>query len=208
MAPSGQGREEMSASGVERPPPALGQVLVVDDPEWVSYLTHALRLHGYDGQGVCSAGEALRAVERASWDAVLLELGLSEASALDLLAGLLQRDPLSNVIVIRGRDEAQPAIDALRAGAQSYLTQSASIEQLLGAVEKACERRRLGLSVEVGPRLIRLEDVIRKHVLQVFHESHDNVTRTALALGISRVALRRRLREYGAKPQPIAPASG
>jgi DNA-binding NtrC family response regulator len=49
-----------------------------------------------------------------------------------------------------------------------------------------------------GP--VRLDEVIRRHVLQVFHATRDNVTRTAMALGISRVALRRRLREYGAKP--------
>ena len=52
------------------------------------------------------------------------------------------------------------------------------------------------------PALVRLDEVIRRHVLHVFHATRDNVTRTALALGISRVALRRRLREYGAKPQP------
>jgi two-component system response regulator RegA len=202
-----QGREAMIASDEVGPPPARGRVLVVDDdPEWVSYLTHTLRVHGYDGVGADSAGEALRAAERSTWDVVLLDLGLSEPSALDLLAELLERDPLCNVIVIRGRDEAQPAVDALRAGAQNYLTQSASLEQLLLAVEQACERHQLGLPVEAGPRLIRLEDVIRRHVLKVFHESRDNVTRTALALGISRVALRRRLREYGAKPQPMAPA--
>jgi len=213
MVPSGQGREAMSVSdeagGMEPPPRAHGRVLVVeDDPGWVSYLTRTLRLHGYDGLGVGHPDEALRAAERSSWDAVLLDLGLSETSALDLVAGLLERDPRCNVIVIRGRDEAQPAVDALRAGAQNYLTQSASLDQLIDAIEKACERRRLGLPVGVGTRLVRLEDVIRKHVLEVFHESHDNVTRTALALGISRVALRRRLREYGAKPQPIPPANG
>ena len=54
-------------------------------------------------------------------------------------------------------------------------------------------------------RLVRLDDVIRRHVLEVFRATNDNVTRTALALGISRVALRRRLREYGAKPGPTTP---
>ncbi len=50
------------------------------------------------------------------------------------------------------------------------------------------------------PRLVRLEYVIRRHVLEIFRETGNNVTRTAMALGISRVALRRRLREYGVKP--------
>jgi DNA-binding NtrC family response regulator len=48
------------------------------------------------------------------------------------------------------------------------------------------------------PPPVRLEDIIRRHVLEIFQVHHENVTRTALALGISRVALRRRLREYGA----------
>ncbi len=56
-------------------------------------------------------------------------------------------------------------------------------------------------SIASPPRRVRLEDVIRRHVLEVFTETRENVTRSALALGISRVALRRRLREYGAKPQ-------
>jgi DNA-binding NtrC family response regulator len=59
-----------------------------------------------------------------------------------------------------------------------------------------------GLEAAEPSRLVRLDDVIRKHVLEVFHATNDNVTRTALALGISRVALRRRLRAYGAKPPP------
>jgi hypothetical protein len=50
-------------------------------------------------------------------------------------------------------------------------------------------------------RAIRLADVTRHHVVEAFRATCENVTRTARTLGISRVALRRRLREYGVLPQ-------
>jgi transcriptional regulator of acetoin/glycerol metabolism len=49
--------------------------------------------------------------------------------------------------------------------------------------------------------LSSLDEIIRAHVLRMFRSHHENLSRTARALGISRVALRRRLREYGAKPK-------
>jgi DNA-binding NtrC family response regulator len=63
-----------------------------------------------------------------------------------------------------------------------------------------------GASLKVPPPSLRVEDpevsldaVIREHVLRTFHTRQQNLTQTARVLGISRVALRRRLKEYGVK---------
>jgi DNA-binding protein Fis len=50
-----------------------------------------------------------------------------------------------------------------------------------------------------------LADVVRTHVLEAFGASGDNLSQTARTLGISRVALRRHLREYGVKPPKVRP---
>ena len=47
---------------------------------------------------------------------------------------------------------------------------------------------------------VSLEEVTRRHIISVFHSTGENVTRTAVRLGISRLALRRRLQTYGLKP--------
>ncbi len=44
-----------------------------------------------------------------------------------------------------------------------------------------------------------LADVTRRHIVETFRANRDNVTHTAHALGMSRVALRRHLHKYGAK---------
>jgi DNA-binding NtrC family response regulator len=45
-----------------------------------------------------------------------------------------------------------------------------------------------------------LADVVRLHIERVYAECGGNLSHTATRLGLSRVALRRRLREYGLKP--------
>lgn len=59
------------------------------------------------------------------------------------------------------------------------------------------------LAVPSGPESaavdLRLESCIRQHVLAVYRKTGNNVTHCAAALGISRMALRRRLQEYGIK---------
>lgn len=47
---------------------------------------------------------------------------------------------------------------------------------------------------------VLLEEVERRHIVAVFRDTDENVTRTAERLGISRLALRRRLQLYGLKP--------
>lgn len=47
---------------------------------------------------------------------------------------------------------------------------------------------------------VSLEEMTRRHIVAVFADTAENVTRTAERLGISRLALRRRLQLYGLKP--------
>ena len=46
---------------------------------------------------------------------------------------------------------------------------------------------------------LSLEEVTKRHVIAVFQSTGENVTRAAGRLGISRLALRRRLQLYGLK---------
>ncbi|MFT3710901.1 MAG: sigma-54 dependent transcriptional regulator [Archangium sp.] len=47
---------------------------------------------------------------------------------------------------------------------------------------------------------VTLEEVIRRHIIAVFNATDGNVTRTADRLGMSRLALRKRLQAYGLRP--------
>ena len=54
--------------------------------------------------------------------------------------------------------------------------------------------------VNLGEGDVTLEEAIRRHIVAVFGATGGNVTRTAERLGMSRLALRRRLQAYGLRP--------
>ena len=53
---------------------------------------------------------------------------------------------------------------------------------------------------------VRLESVVRTHIEQVYAACGENLTHTSAALGLSRLALRKRLQAYGLKPVASEPA--
>ncbi|MCU0681892.1 MAG: sigma-54 dependent transcriptional regulator [Polyangiaceae bacterium] len=64
------------------------------------------------------------------------------------------------------------------------------------------EAERAPAAALVGDDL-SLEGAVRRHVVAVYAQNGGNISRTAVALGISRVALRRKLRECGAYEEPL-----
>ena len=127
-------------------------LFVDDDDDFVFGLGHLARRHGLEHGTAASGGEALEAIARSSWDIVLLDLGLPDRPGLEVLRGILERDPFCSVIVLTGRDEARAAVEALRLGALHYLTKPASSEEILVALEQASERHALRLRLEAALR--------------------------------------------------------
>lgn len=57
----------------------------------------------------------------------------------------------------------------------------------------------VAVPVPVGPEMITIAEVERRHVLAVLEALHDNKTRAAVVLGIDRRSLYRRLAKYGVR---------
>jgi len=127
-------------------------LLVDDDEDFVFGLGQLLRRHGLDLGVAASGSEAFAAIARASWDIVMLDLGLPDRPGLEVLGEILARDPFCSVIVLTGRDEARTAVAALRLGAVHYLTKPASFDEILVALEHASERHALRLRLEAALR--------------------------------------------------------
>ncbi len=128
-------------------------LLVEDDVDFAFGLERALRARSHVVRTVGTAAEAYRAARAESYDIVLLDLGLPDASGREVLAELLRDDPQVAVIVLTGRDDAASAVASLRGGASHYLTKPVSLDELHLAVEDATERVQLRRRVEASTRL-------------------------------------------------------
>jgi DNA-binding response OmpR family regulator len=118
-------------------------LLVEDDAMLGESLCRNLRREAYVVDWVCDGLLAQRTLERASFDAVLLDLGLPQRDGLDVLRGLRERRDDTPVVILTARDQIAERVKGLDSGADDYLVKPFDLDELLARL-RALGRRRAG----------------------------------------------------------------
>jgi two-component system response regulator HydG len=140
-------------------------VLVVDDEvNMRASLTGMLQDAGYDVSAVESAESALRLLARDQFLMVITDARLGGMSGYELLAEIKKRWPQMPVLMITAYATPRLAVEAIKAGAEDYVSKPFAPEELLHAVQRCLERRQLiqenaALRVR-GGEAARLENII------------------------------------------------
>jgi two-component system phosphate regulon response regulator PhoB len=121
-----------------------GAVLIVDDDvEIRSVLREILSDGGYTIFEAGTGAEAVRLVEQVEIDVVLLDLGLPDASGLDLLARFTEHANAS-VIILTGRAGETDRVVGLDLGADDYIAKPFSARELVARVNAVNRRHHRG----------------------------------------------------------------
>jgi two-component system response regulator HydG len=135
------------------------RVLVVDDEASArSGLTKLLQQEGYE---VDTAVDGLQALERVAERApalIVTDLKMPNLDGMQLLARVRERNPAIPIIVATAFGDLASAVQAMRAGAEDYLTKPIDFDALLLTVERALERRALAAEAENLRRQLRARD--------------------------------------------------
>ena len=126
-----------------------GRVLIVDDePGVCELLKEKLSRECFDCQ-ICSSGtEALVLLEQQFFDAIISDLRMPGMSGLGLLGQCHKKFPHSAFLMVTGVDDVRVGIQAMRQGAADYLVKPFQLDAVLGAIERAVEKKRLELELE------------------------------------------------------------
>ncbi|WP_406695208.1 sigma-54 dependent transcriptional regulator [Singulisphaera sp. Ch08] len=93
---------------------------------------------------VCPDGaSALRALEKGSYDAALLDLRMPGMTGIEVLGKIRQLNPDTQVIILTGHATVDTAVQALRLGAFDYLTKPCKWAELEVILSRVSERRDL-----------------------------------------------------------------
>jgi DNA-binding NtrC family response regulator len=93
---------------------------------------------------VCPDGTAaLRALERGSYDAALLDIRMPGISGIEVLNQIKQTNPDTQVVILTGQASVDTAVQALRLGAFDYLTKPCKWAELEVLLQRIVERRDL-----------------------------------------------------------------
>ena len=105
-------------------------------------LTSELRELGYRPTSVSSAQAALATVgDDSSFELVLLDVRMPEMSGLEALRRLRPLLPVACIIMLTAVVDAEVAAQALRFGADAYLTKPWNAEELRARIEQTIQQR-------------------------------------------------------------------
>jgi two-component system response regulator PilR (NtrC family) len=122
----------------------MASLLVVDDEQSMrEFLEILFTREGHRVASVASAAVALSRVEEGGVDLVLCDLRLGADSGLDVLRGVKERSPATEVVMITAFATAENAIQAMKAGAYDYVLKPFKVDELKLVVQKALEHRAL-----------------------------------------------------------------
>ena len=100
-----------------------GKILIVDDDEGHGEaLGDGLEIDGYECVVVASGEAGVSALEGDAFDAVLTDLVMHDRSGLEVLQEAKRLTPDTPVLLITGHATVETAVDAMREGAEDYLS--------------------------------------------------------------------------------------
>ncbi|MGK4000908.1 sigma-54-dependent transcriptional regulator [Sorangium sp. So ce1024] len=132
------------------------RVLVVDDEASArSGLEKLLRQEGYAVDAAGDGAEALEIAAERPPDVVVTDLKMPKMDGMALLGKLREQDPSLPVLVVTAFGDVTSAVQAMRAGAEDYLTKPVDFDALLLSIERALERSALRVEAENLRRQLR-----------------------------------------------------
>jgi len=121
----------------------MGKVLVVDDEQGMrEFLTMLLEKQGHRVITAAEGEQALQLVAEQTPDLVISDLRMPNVDGIGLLAGIRKQYPELPVILVTAYASSDSTIQAMRLGADDYITKPFRIEEIRLVVEKALARRR------------------------------------------------------------------
>ncbi|MBL8960081.1 MAG: sigma-54-dependent Fis family transcriptional regulator, partial [Gemmatimonadetes bacterium] len=117
-------------------------LLIEDDPVIRFAVRDFMEANGYAVTEAASASEGERIFERERPTVVVSDYKLPDATAIDLLPRLRAISATTPIIVLTGHGSVELAVQAMREGAEDFLTKPVSLPTLLVVIERAMERQR------------------------------------------------------------------
>ena len=156
------------------------RILLVDDDQSLrEVLTYILAKEGYEVLCATGGKEALRFIEKESYDLLLCDIRLGDMTGLEVLKASKRKHPLVTVIMISAYATAETAVEAMNEGAFDYVPKPFENEELIQTISKALERKDLdqeksaddsepkdklhfGKIVGDTPRMLHIYEMIRQ----------------------------------------------
>lgn len=117
------------------------KVLVIDDDEEArALISRSLGRAGHTVAGAGDVKEALGALRCATFDVVVLDVGLPDGSGLTLCRRLREDGVVTPILFLSARGAVSARVDGLEAGGDDYLVKPFALKELHARLRALCRR--------------------------------------------------------------------
>jgi two-component system catabolic regulation response regulator CreB len=128
----------------------MSKILIVDDePSIVDNIVFALETEGFSATSCATAGNALNTLEAASYDLIILDIGLPDMNGFEL-AKQIRSSSQVPIIFLTARSSEIDRVVGLELGADDYVTKPFSPRELSARVKAILRRSAGNNSATVG----------------------------------------------------------
>ncbi len=145
--------------------PEARLLVVEDEPDILELLSASLRYAGFEVAAATGGFEALRAVERARPDLVVLDVMLPDLGGFEVARRLRMGNSRIPVLFLTARDATEDKVTGLTLGGDDYVTKPFSLEEVIARIRAVLRRTAGGLPPP--PARLRVAD------LELDEESHE-----------------------------------
>lgn len=141
------------------------KVLVIEDDRTVGqFVRRGLEEQRMQVELVDEGGEGLARASDGTYDIIVLDLRLPRMTGIEVLRTLRDRGVSTPVLVLTAQDAVESKVNALRTGADDYVTKPFAFEELLARVEALGRRPKaiappvltvVDLEIDTGSREVR-----------------------------------------------------
>jgi DNA-binding NtrC family response regulator len=173
-------------------------LLIADDDADVRRAARLALTAQADATEAASLEETTARLAGGAFDVVLLDMNFvlgvhSGRDGLDGLARIKSADPTLSVVLMTAFGAVSLAVEALKRGGADFILKPWRNDALVAAVQAAASQtqtQRKGESLE-------LDSIERNTIEKALQRHEGNIAQAAVALGLSRPALYRRMSKYG-----------
>lgn len=141
----------------------MNLLLVEDDDRVRRFVVRGLQAEGHAVALACDGAEGFERASSEDYDVLVLDVMLPRLDGRQLCARLRDANLSTPILMLTALDHVEAKVEALRGGADDYLTKPFDFDELLARIE-ALGRRARGYSTE-PPRIVDI------HHLRIDHEA-------------------------------------
>ncbi|MBL1383695.1 MAG: response regulator [Colwellia sp.] len=166
-------------------------LIIEDDINLASTLARRLTKQGFTCDVAHNQSDALLRARQIVPDSILLDMKLGDDNGLMLIKPLRNLLENTHIVLLTGFASIATAVEAMRLGANDYLTKPIDMATLL----KALNNETSELQTSIDDAVMSPERLEWEHIQQVLHSNNGNISVTARQLNMHRRTLQRKLQK-------------